>query len=37
MLVTLGVAGVGAPIPDDEDNQNNDIILGIVGNFEFNV
>ena len=32
MLVTLGVAGVGGPIPViDEENRENDIILGTVG------
>ena len=31
MLVTLGVAGVGGPIPtNDEENHQNDIILGKV-------
>ena len=32
MLVTLGVAGVGGPIPViDEENHENDIILGTEG------
>ena len=37
MLVTLGVSGIGGPIPGDEENQESDIILGILRNGRNNI
>ena len=37
MLVTLGVSGIGGPIPGDEENQESDNILGILRNGRNNI